>query len=311
MPKNWQIVHKRSEQTQGVWALDDGFTVRDLSKDMHEDHAAEVRTAAEEEEEAADVMDSAEAAVRGEYVFFESMNSAIGQRLDSEVPDDDALQRDVDQITGIRQSGEAAIDDRTLKTIVCWKKINAARAAATPPLGAVTVRGVAVAAYETRWTALPGLRQPREVQAGDWRSRNSTRRTKTRRTDRENKDWYQAWKSEFPPGTPKGDALAGVDTETGTAPPKILEIAAVVQAGLSLHVTYVAGTGQHATVLDLQFKVDGVHVEWQRVTADVAAGNVLGPFTAGQVVHVRTDVGNSRDASELSPEQVVTIMAPP
>jgi hypothetical protein len=33
----------------------------------------------------------------------------------------------------------------------------------------------------------------------------------------------------------------------------------------------------------------------------------IGPFTEGQIVRVRTDVGNSRDPSELSPEQVITI----
>lgn len=121
-----------------------------------------------------------------------------------------------------------------------------------------------------------------------------------------NKASYQAWKSEFPPGTPEGDALAGVDTETGAAMPQVLEIAAVTPEGLSLRVTYVEGTGQHATVLDLLWQVEGIHAEYQRVTADLT-GNLLGPFNAGQVVRLRTDVGNSRDPSELSAETVVTV----
>jgi hypothetical protein len=312
MPMNWQIVLQRSEQTQGVWALDDSFTVRGLSKDVHSDHAGQIAPAATAQETAADGLDTAEAEVRTEYAFFQTMNSAIGQRLDSEVPDDEPLQRDVDQITGIRQTSEASIDERTLKTIVCWKKINTARAAATPALGPVIVRGTAVAAYETRSHALADLRAPREQAASTWRTMNNALRTKTRRTDRENKDWYRAWASEYPPATPNGEALAGVDTEAGTAQPQILEIASVTQEGLSLRVTYEPGTGAHATVLDLQWQVEGVNVAWHRVTADVATGsNVIGPFTAGQIVRVRTDVGNSRDNSELSPEQAVTIAAAP
>jgi hypothetical protein len=33
----------------------------------------------------------------------------------------------------------------------------------------------------------------------------------------------------------------------------------------------------------------------------------VGPLTEGRIVRVRTDVGNSRDPSEMSPEQVITI----
>jgi hypothetical protein len=116
--------------------------------------------------------------------------------------------------------------------------------------------------------------------------------------------------SEFPAGTPEGDALAGVDTEDGTAAPQVLEIATITQQGLSLRVSYVPDTGAHATVLDLLYQVENVDADSQRVSADAAAGNLIGPFTQGQIVRVRTDVGNSRDHSEMSAEQVITIGAP-
>ena len=307
MPSFWQIALQRSEQTQGVWALNDGFLVRSISKDDHSDHANEVFTAATVEEVAADALDTAEAAERTEYDFFQELNGAISQRLDSEVPDDAPLQRDVDEITGIRATSRSAIEQRALKTVVCWKKVNTAGAAAVPPVPPVVVRSVSVATYEARWSALPGVRQATEELAATWRSKNSDLKKVARRLDRENKDWYQAWKSEFLPGTPEGDALAGVDTESSGAAPEILEIAAVVQQGLSLRVTYVPDTGDHATVLDLQWMVDGAQTEWAQVPAALPAGNVIGPFTAGQTVRIRTDVGNSRDASELSPEQTALI----
>jgi len=41
--------------------------------------------------------------------------------------------------------------------------------------------------------------------------------------------------------------------------------------------------------------------------ADIAAGVEIGPFAAGQQVKVRTDVGNSRDPSEISEEASVVV----
>ena len=43
------------------------------------------------------------------------------------------------------------------------------------------------------------------------------------------------------------------------------------------------------------------------MAADKVAGNTIGPFVQGQVVTLGTDVGNSRDFSELSPEQTVMV----
>ena len=96
----------------------------------------------------------------------------------------------------------------------------------------------------------------------------------------------------------------------GTPAPGILVITGVTQTGLSLAVAYDAESGEHATVLELLYKVAGVHTEFQRVAADKVAGNTIGPFVQGQVVTLGTDVGNSRDFSELSPEQTVTVGPP-
>ncbi|MEO5912708.1 MAG: hypothetical protein ABIS50_00630 [Luteolibacter sp.] len=98
-----------------------------------------------------------------------------------------------------------------------------------------------------------------------------------------------------------------MDTESGTAPPQVLEIAGVTQEGLSLRVTYVPDTGKHATVLELDYLVEGVQADFLSVPVTVATGNLIGPFTQGQIVRLRTDVGNSRDHSELGPEQAITI----
>lgn len=310
MPSFWQITQARGLQTQGVWALSGGFTVGNHTAATHATSIGDLFTAATEAEDKENLLDTEVGVLEGEYAHFKSMNTAIAARLDGEVDDGDPLQRDIDQLRIVSDS-RSAIEDRTLKTAAAWGKIDTARAAASPALPAVTVRGSTQAVYLARWVALPGKRQNRELAEGVLRSASSALRAADRVTDRINKDWYLAWKSEFPAGTPEGDALAGVDTEQGGSMPQVLEISAIVQEGLSLRVTYVPGTGAHATVLDLNYLVEGINADFQRLTADSAAGNLIGPFTAGQIVRVRTDVGNSRDHSELSAEQAVTIAPAP
>lgn len=249
---------------------------------------------------------TAERAVSGEIASFKEMNVAIAARLDSEVPDTDLLQKRVDQLY-LKQTGEDAIERRTELTIVIWKEVNAARAAEAPPRLALTVRSTTVAQYDTRYQALTPKKGTRDVKDGVVHAKRSAELTAARTLDRWNKSWHQAWKSEFPAGTEKGDALAMVHTEESTPPPQVLLITAVVQQGLSLKATYDPASGAHATVLELLYKVTGVDTDYRRVRVNRELGNTIGPFLENQVVTLRTDVGNSRDFSEQSPEQSVTI----
>ena len=304
-----QVVIVRGQETQGVWALDDGFAGGGNGKDSHADQVDTVVAAVAAFDPADGAERDADRDVKAEHAFFKSMNVGIAQRLDSEVPDEDPLQRRVDEADDIQQDGESSIERRTERTVVIWEELNAQRAAAVPPRLAITIRGVTAAAYRARYAALPALKMAREEKGGIVRAKRSAVKREGRKLDRWNKDWYQAWKSEFLPGTEKGDALAQVHTEESTPVPGTLEITSVVQTGLSLGITYDPATGQHATVLELLWQVVGVDADFQRVPADKVAGNTIGPFTAGKVVKVRTEVGNSRDLSELSEEQSVTISA--
>ncbi len=71
------------------------------------------------------------------------------------------------------------------------------------------------------------------------------------------------------------------------------------------------GGGAHATLRFLQVQVEGVDAAFATLrtlsVADVAAGVEVGPYTAGQTLKVRTDVGNSRDPSEISAEVSVVV----
>jgi hypothetical protein len=305
-----QVVIVRGQQTQGVWALDDAFTGGGQSKDTHQDQIDLVAAAQTAVLTADGAEEAKDQAVLAEHAFFKAMNVALFQRLDSEVPDDAPLQRRVDEAGAVRQDSELAIEQRAALSAVIWAEVNAARAAAVPVLLPVVVRGTTQAQFKTRLGTLPDKKQEREAARGVLKQKRSVLKSEARKLDLWNKAWYQAWKSEFPPGTPQGDALAGVDTDEGGEPPEILEIAAATPqgaGGLSLLVTYVPESGAHATVLELLYKVKGAPGSFTRVTADVGAGNLIGPFTSGQVVQLQTEVGNSRDLSELSPLQEVMI----
>lgn len=54
-------------------------------------------------------------------------------------------------------------------------------------------------------------------------------------------------------------------------------------------------------------KAEGVDTDYHRVKVNKELGNTIGPFLQNQVLKIRTDVGNSRDYSEVSPEQTLVI----
>jgi hypothetical protein len=307
MPTYNQIVVARAGQTQGVWNLDPAFTVGGIGKGEHASQISTAIFARAAKDTAAGEVKTAERDVRTELDFFKGMNTPISERLDSEVPDTDPLQRRVDEANNIPPKSEAQIERRTELTIVIWKEVNAARAAQVPALPPITVRGNTVGQYETRYQALLPKRLTRDEKDGVLAAKRSAERRETRRLDTWNKNWHQAWKSEYAAGTEKGDALSQVDTEDGTLPPQPLLISSLTQNALFINVAYDQDSGAHATVLELLFKIQGVDEDWQRVTADKIGGNIIGPFEAGQTIILATDVGNSRDFSEMSDPQSITL----
>jgi hypothetical protein len=301
-----QIVIARAGESQGVWALDETFTGGSHPKGEHASLISNVIFTVSASDVEDGLLAGAKRVVAVEHAFFKEMNVAIAGRLDSEVPDTEPMQKRVDEMY-IDQNGETSIERRTELTIVIWKEVNIARAASVPPQAAVVIRGTTVAQYETRYASLNGKKTAVDVKAGLARAKKSAENTMARQLDLWNKSWYQAWFSEFPEGSEKRAALAGVHTEESSAPPEILLISSLVQVGFSLKANYDQTSGQHATVMELLYKVEGVDVAYRRVKVNKELGNTVGPFLQNQVVKVRTDVGNSRDFSELSPEQTVVI----
>lgn len=108
--------------------------------------------------------------------------------------------------------------------------------------------------------------------------------------------WYEAATTLFKADTAIGQMIRGtIPTSPTTPAPTALEIAtAAPQAGGLVATTYVAGGGQHATVLFLQWQVVGVDADFGHDTTVVPAGQTVATGGAvGAVVNVRTRCSNS------------------
>ena len=151
-----------------------------------------------------------DAALKAVFRDFKTMNGAVAARLESELEPGDGLRGDLARMRGVRPNNREKIQRRTLMTIECWQSMNERRAAETPARPALVVRKMEWAEYEARWKALPGLRMAREDAALAWRTAKAELAAASKTLGGLNVDWYQAWKSEYPPGTPEQAALAGV-----------------------------------------------------------------------------------------------------
>ncbi len=210
MAKHWQKVEARAVQSRGVWALVPGFVVRGKTLAAHEDLETALRQAAGEEEAAKLERVARRAELRSVFREFKTMNAAVAARLESELEAADSLRGDLVRLKKLQPDSREKIEKRTLMTLECWQALNDRRAAETPARPELLVRDTTWAAHEARWKELPGLRLAAEEADLDWRAAKAALAKASKVLSGLNVDWFKAWKSEYAPGTPENDALAGV-----------------------------------------------------------------------------------------------------
>ncbi len=182
-------------------------------------------------------------------------------------------------------------------------RVNTARAAMVPPLSAITVKhpdgsgtDVAVAMLTTAMNNHPGLMQTVQDRIADLNKARNALRKAAGKVDRDNKRWFAAWEGTYPEGSVGRDALSQIDTGPHTPPPDAFQINTVTPAvGGSFAAVYVAGGGNHATTLHLQWKVTGVDLDFGHNTLVVLAGQTVATGAAAGVdVIFRTKAENSQ-----------------
>lgn len=310
MPAFWQITKLRAEQTSSVWNLDAAFKAGQKTR---ADLTALLTgyTALIDAVNTAESADSQATTAKNQILEELEVFAIKGAgKMSADLEDDDGLDVALRQkVFSINPQSEADLILRAEALVPIWTEYDAQLGSSGPFL----IRGKSLTDFQTALSTYDTLAATEKSAGTTLSTAGTALEQHNRLVDRLIKKWYAAWKLEYPEGTPEGDALLSqVEPESGQQRPTKLEIAALTNvAGHKVKVDFVPGGGAHATLRFLQVQVLGVDGAFATVqtlsVADVAAGVEIGPFTAGQTVKVRTDVGNSRDPSEISTEVPVVV----
>lgn len=213
----WQHILERAQQTNAVWQLHaPSFKVGTLTLAQHQAEVTALAPGGQALEDAQDVVDDARAARAATQAAVASMNTRMPRKLDGELAPDDPFHDDLEDIRTVESvNGGPAVMLRGQKVVALWKKVNARNAAASPALPALVVGGVTLAVFQAQVESLPGKQQTVEDKEAILRDLRGDLRRLASKVDTNNKRWYAAWQGEFPAGTPEGDALSQITTESG------------------------------------------------------------------------------------------------
>ena len=221
MAEYWEPIRDRGNDTIAVWnEFNASFTVGSLTMADHTTDVTAFEPAVQARDDAEDEYDQAIDAKDANLATLRGLNTRAVSVIRGNLEAGDALLLELDDVSGMRNDGSGKIMARGRKLSTLWKKVNVARAAATPPLGAIEVGGVVVDAVDTALSANEPLLKTVAEKLSAWSSARSALKALANRVDRNNKRWYEAWSGNYAPGSPQYDALAQINTGGGdTEPP--------------------------------------------------------------------------------------------
>lgn len=213
------------------------------------------------------------------------------------------LLRELDDVNGMSNVGSGKIMARARKVATLWKKVNTARAAATPALDPLTVGEKTVSAVDTALAANEPLLKTVAEKLSGWNSMRGVVKTLATRVDKNNKRWYEAWQGEYAPGTPENDALSQIDTGPGAVGlPGIVDFTLMFDGNGNLHID---ATADHATHFRELRKGPGEEVFVER--AANATSPIHDPVSLPGDYTVKLQARNSSGDGPESAEKSVTV----
>lgn len=313
----WEITKERAQQSLPIWLLYlpnekvGGQGTADLEAYINQfEPAAGARTAAQ------DQFDAAHRLVTGGLLRMKKIAIGIPKLIEVKVPDDELLQKDVDDLYSTPLRTEANILKRMRELLPLWTRANEALAAMTPAEPPITIKvgGVTytVATATTFFEGHTGRVNTRQTKETALNKKRSELRALDRSADTLNKRFYKMAKLEGENLPALADALEGITTEGGTSAPELYEMDDLTQGGeggLQVLVSYLPGGGDHATTKLIKWMVEGVDADFTHSAPLDPSGNALGPFTVGQVVKVMTEVSNSA-GTRTSAVRTITMEEP-
>jgi hypothetical protein len=217
----YQEIHTRGQQTTAVWSFHaptytpGGLTLAALQADV-----AAMPGADQAVVDAEAVIDEKRDLRNAKLALIRELGTRLPRLAATELPPDDSLQDDIQQLQGINMNDMPSTMDRGQRVRTIWTETNARLAAATPPRPALTVLKPGSGAWTladlvAALAAIEPLEQAVKDAGAPLGKKRTDRRTLAARVDRTNKRWYEAWSAHFPVGSPEHDALAQVTTEGG------------------------------------------------------------------------------------------------
>ena len=315
MNEYFDITYARGLETQSVWAMKPLFELNNLTRTQHAALNDTIPVLAQSRDDAENNLTTAISTKTTSFTKLAAIAIRLPGMMDGSLADDDPLKDQLDAITHIdTHISEAHVLRRCRLVLPFWNDVNAARAALVPPKAEVTLDylgevGVTVGNFASTIAAALGAQKAEGDRQHDVTVAKGLLRTADRKTDRANKRWYKAWMKAYPLGTPEGDAAASqITTEEGTSDPEPLEILTLAPlADHTIHIDLDPAGGAHATTKTLQYKLPG-ETEFGHATPITALTMLIGPFTAGATVNVRTVVANSNAGTVSSATKTAVVV---
>ncbi len=308
MSEYWEDIYHRGQQSIGVWsAFAPAFTVGEVTLAGHTTDTAALQTKANERDVQQDVVDVARDARDLNLRFMEDLCIRFPRKLEGDLPPTDPLHAEITDLRNINPDSPDTIAARVRRTLSLWNRVNAQRAAATPPLPAFNVGGTLVAALDTALANQNTLLQNIENERGKLAQKRESLRTLATKVDRNNKRWYAAWEGEFAEGSAELAALSQIDTGNQMPMPDALEInTAAAQPPDQVAVTYVPGGGNNATSFKLLWKIETVDTDFtHEAVLNLAGQTVSVPNASGKTVSFKARATNSTGSTDSAVKTVV------
>ncbi len=322
MKEYWEITQERGVATLAVWSMQTTFELRGLTLPQHTTNVGALtglaQTRAAQEGNLSDVR-----AERDDTLAkLRDANVRVPGIIDGVLTADDDLHGQLDLVYAVETNVSQASDLRRARLLGgLWADFNAKLAADTPPKPPLILAYKKAGSDDppvnvTQENLLDLIEDCEQVQSDEAAAIREVSKAKTalrtaeRKVDRDNKRWYLAWLKMYPPGTPEGDAAKNqVPAEQGTPPPNPLDIVSLtVNADRTVTLLYPANGGEHATTLELQWRLPGDE-DFGHSVAVQRPQQTVGPFTAGATVTFRTRGANSTPGVILGEPKTAIIPA--
>jgi hypothetical protein len=235
---------------------------------------------------------------------------ALGE-LDDEVTAEAALADLLDPAFGIVPDMTETAMKRGQKVKAALLQIDAYLAAQSPSRGPITTGGRGVTELTQALAAQEALETGVATAEAQVSAARTALRTAARALDRLNKRFYKKLVAESQDNAALAAALGQIETENANQP-ATLGIRKILQGGaggLQLLISYDNGSFDDTLENTLESMVEGVDQEFTHTVAADPSGNALGPYTAGQVVKLRTRTRNANGTTTGS-VRTLTIQPP-